>query len=345
MQSHAIDGGVIVALRRLAALDRRPGGEGEAAAARLLRTELEHRGARAWIQEARVRRTHRGSLGLLSAAAALGSLGHRRTAIAAGVLAAALAADEPGLGAGPQRGPLRGRTAHSVIAEPGHAAGPETLVVCAHHDAAPTASGGGLGRARVRRLGGVLATASAAAMANIAPGRTPPGAGDSLSAVGVLLALADELVRRPTRRLRVLLLCAGSESLPENLCGSHLRQLDPQRTTFLCLQSVGSQALTLVCAEGLLRARRYPREPAAVLAKLAAEAGVPLQDACRLSVATRGRVPLRAGYRTAVLCSLDARTAPAADRRPGDAIGRLQLDTMGGAARLAVALVRHLDGR
>src|SRR5579875_2726829 len=172
MQSHAIDGGVIVALRRLAALDRRPGGEGEAAAARLLRTELEHRGARAWIQEARVRRTHRGSLGLLSAAAALGSLGHRRTAIAAGVLAAALAADEPGLGAGPQRGPLRGRTAHSVIAEPGHAAGPETLVVCAHHDAAPTASGGGLGRARVRRLGGVLATASAAAMANIAPGRT-----------------------------------------------------------------------------------------------------------------------------------------------------------------------------
>jgi hypothetical protein len=385
LQGAAIDNGVLVALRRLAAFDRRPASDGEARAAELLCSQLRARGARAWVEGARVHGTYWVPLGLLAGAATLAGLAGRRAALAGGTLAGALIADELALGVRPLRRLLARRTAHNVLAELGRPSAARTLVIHAHHDAAPTglvfdprlarlagrlfgARGGGpapgwallsgpalvvlgaaLSRRRLRLAGGAVAACSAAAMANIGASRTVPGANDNLSGVGVLLELADELVRRPPESLRVLLLSTGSAESPleamERFGKRHFADMPREQTTFLCLESVGSPSLVLLTGEGLLRAHRYPREPLETLVELAREARVPLREPIRYRLATDAQVALRAGYPTAAISSIDSHGAPSNHHWPSDTTERLDLDTMGGAARLAVALVRHLDGR
>jgi len=150
-----------------------------------------------------------------------------------------------------RRTTMRSATAANVVASTGDPGADRTLVVLAHHDAAPSgvvfdqrlprwvadrrpelleamtsnpplwwpvvagpamvALGSLLGRPWLRRAGLVASLGSVAAMADI--GRRPPvpGANDNLSGVAVLVALAEALTARPVRGLRVLLVSAGAE--------------------------------------------------------------------------------------------------------------------------------------
>jgi hypothetical protein len=141
----------------------------------------------------------------------------------------------------------------NVIAEAGDLAAPRTLVVLAHHDAAPTglifdqrpqrwvaarfpkavertdtsaplwwlAAGApalvALGAAVRRR--GLLAAGLALSVSNsllavdIARSPIVPGANDNLSAVAAIVGLAERLRERPVAGLRVLLVSCGAEEV------------------------------------------------------------------------------------------------------------------------------------
>ena len=101
----------------------------------------------------------------------------------------------------------------------------------------------GLGRSA--RLGTFVSLGSAAAFADIASRRSCPGANDNLSGVAVVLELARALRERPVaRRARP----AGLHGLGGVVHGGHARvraaatsrALPPERTEFVCLDSVGS---------------------------------------------------------------------------------------------------------
>jgi len=213
---------------------------------------------------------------------------------------------------------------------------------------AAVAAGGLLGLRRLRRAGALLSAGYAAAMINIAFSRPVPGANDNLSSVCALLALAQALARRRPERLRVWLLSTGSEeSFLEAMVRfgeHHFAELDRERTTFLCLESVGSPQLMLLAGEGLLSLQRYPQELIDVLGGLAHHSGVPLRSPFRYRLATDGQVPLRAGYPTAVISSMDWYKAPTNYHWPTDRPESLHLESVAGTARLAEAFVRWLDG-
>jgi hypothetical protein len=209
------------------------------------------------------------------------------------------------------------------------------------------AAGAILRRSRLRRFGAMLSGGYAAAMADIARSPAVPAANDNLSGVAVLLALAEALAADPPQRLRVLLLSTGSEeSFLEGMKrfgARHFGELPRTSTTFLCLESVGSPQLMLLSGEGLLRLHRYPREPSETLSRLAVQAGIPLRDPFRDRLATDGQVPLRAGYATAVVSSMDWYKAPSNYHWPSDVPENLSLTNVARAADLAVAFVRQLD--
>jgi hypothetical protein len=209
------------------------------------------------------------------------------------------------------------------------------------------AAGAILRRSRLRRFGAMLSGGYAAAMADIARSPAVPAANDNLSGVAVLLALAEALAADPPQRLRVLLLSTGSEeSFLEGMKrfgARHFGELPRTSTTFLCLESVGSPQLMLLSGEGLLRLHRYPREPSETLSRLAVQAGIPLRDPFRYRLATDGQVPLRAGYATAVVSSMDWYKAPSNYHWPSDVPENLSLTNVARAADLAVAFVRQLD--
>lgn len=223
----------------LAPLDRRPGSEDEHRAADWIAERLTRAGAPAHVEDATFLGGYAPLVGALSAVgAAAGVLGRtrrgRRLAIAAGALAAAAIVDD--VQNGPRvlrRATQRPAPTWNVVAEAGDPAAERTLVVLAHHDAAPTgaifdqtlqrrmldvapglferidtalpvwwpvvggpalaAAGAALRRPGLGLLGAALSAGSTAAMADIARSPTVQGANDNLSAVAALVGLAGRL--------------------------------------------------------------------------------------------------------------------------------------------------------
>jgi Zn-dependent M28 family amino/carboxypeptidase len=140
-----------------------------------------------------------------------------------------------------------------VVAETGDRDAERTIVLMAHHDAAPTgavfddtaqrkandlfpdvieaidtalpmwwpviggpalsALGAATGRRGIAGVGLFLSAGSAASFADIARHRIVPGANDNLSGVAVLVAVAESLRARPVEGVRVLLASCGAEEV------------------------------------------------------------------------------------------------------------------------------------
>jgi len=246
-------------VERLAPLERRAGSDGEREAAEWIRGRLADAGCEARVEEERFKDGYAPALAALSAlgaasgAAALTRRGRLAGAIG-GALAAALIADD--ISNGPRvlrRAVGSEKTTWNVIAEAGDASAERTLVVMAHHDAAPTglifddsaqaaagkafpgvieridtslplwwpvagspaliAIGAARRNARLVTAGVVGCVGSAVAFADIARSPVVPGANDNLSAVAALVALAEAARRRPIPGLRLLLVSCGAEEV------------------------------------------------------------------------------------------------------------------------------------
>ncbi|MFC9973154.1 M28 family metallopeptidase [Spirillospora sp. NPDC127200] len=239
-------------VERLAPIERAPCSPGERAAAELIAERLNGLGAAARVEHEPAYGSYAWPVGVLSGLAAAAGLAGRRVGALGGVLAAAGIADEVSYGHRLARTLLsRRHTTSNVVAALGDRTARRTLVVMAHHDAAPSGTvfdqrparwlarrfpgfarvrkenppmwwpvlagpvlvaAGAAGRLPpVRWTGVALSTLAAAAMADIGARRAVPGANDNLSGVAVLTALAASLSRRPPPGLRVILFSAGAE--------------------------------------------------------------------------------------------------------------------------------------
>jgi hypothetical protein len=243
-------------VEELASISRLPTSEGERAAAYVIRDRLVGHGCRGVVEEVSAYRSYAWPIGVLSAVGAVSAMaslrGHRVWGAIGGAAAAAgIIDDVTGGRMVCRRAVMRPGTAYNVIAETGDPASRRTLVVLAHHDAAPSgyvfdqtatqwlaerrpdiveamksnpplwwpviagpalvALGSVTGSRRLRWLGLIGALGSLAAMVDI--GRRPavPGANDNLSGVAAIIGLADALARDPLDGLRVLLVSAGAE--------------------------------------------------------------------------------------------------------------------------------------
>lgn len=362
-------------IRALAPIERPPGSRGERQAAEWLAERLG--GA-----ELEAHPVHGGfwlPIGLLSALAATG-----RRAPAALAVAGLVDEIDCGsyrfrnaLG--------RRRTAVNVVAERGDPSAARTIVVMAHHDAAqsglifhsgpqrfigrhfpsvierndtaaplwwPVVLGAvfvALGGRRLRRAGRFMCATTALFMADIGRRKAVPGANDNLTGVAVLVGLADRLREEPVRGLRVILLSAGAEeTLQEGMRGyaeRHFGDLPTDSTWFLNVDSVGSPELTLLEGEGPFRMREYTESFKDLVARAAARSGVPLRRGMRARTSTDGVVPLRAGYPTATLVSVNEFKSIDNYHWPTDVPDNVNLGTVAHALTLAEAVVRELDTR
>jgi hypothetical protein len=204
---------------------------------------------------------------------------------------------------------------------------------------------GVLGGRWLKRTGLFFSLGAAAAMANIAGSRVVPGANDNLSAVAVLVAIADELSGHPPGGVRVILLSTGSEEgFMEGMQAygrRHFAELDRQTTEFVCLECVGSPHLCVVEAEGMLRMRHYTEASREALARAGEAAGVELARGLRTVAATDALIPLRAGYRSCTLGGVDETKFPREYHWPSDIPDNLDWSSIEGAVEVCL---RYLDG-
>ena len=246
-------------VERLAQIERGPGSPGEAAAADWLLERFKQAGCEVEVEPAEYYDGYHRPIGLLCAAAAVGGLlaSRRYGRLAGGLVAAGagvLIADDVANAKRIFRKAIgRPRKTQNVVAVTGDRDARRTLVILAHHDAAPTglifdgraqawlgetfpgvlerfdtsvplwwlvlagpalvAYGALAGRRGLITLGTLSSTLSVAAMADI--GRSPivPGANDNLSAVAVEVAFAELLKETPLKGLRVMLVSCGAEEV------------------------------------------------------------------------------------------------------------------------------------
>jgi len=243
----------------LAPLDRRAGSEDEREAAVWIASRLSSVGAPARVEEERFRDGYaRLLLPLIGASALAGGLallGRRRrlAAVLAGLAASALADDVSNGTRVWRKAVSRPRATWNVIGETGDRAAERTLVVLAHHDAAPTgrvfdqslqrwlaerfpgvlermdtslplwwpiiagpvlvALGAATGHRGPTATGTGLSLIAVALAVDIARSPVVPGANDNLSAVAALVELAERLREKPIPGLRVMLVSCGAEEV------------------------------------------------------------------------------------------------------------------------------------
>ena len=246
-------------IEELAALERGAGSPGEEVAAHRLRGRFEEAGCAAAVDEEIYLDGYaplHAALSAVGAAAGLAAVSRRGrilAALAGAGAAAAIADDCANWSRFARRGLDQRRTTWNVVAETGDLAADRTLVLMAHHDAAPTgfifdetpqrklnelfpefvertdtavpmwwpviagpalsALGALTGRRGLARAGLVLSAGSAASFADIARHRIVPGANDNLTGVAVLAAVAESLQASPVEDLRVVLASCGAEEV------------------------------------------------------------------------------------------------------------------------------------
>ena len=210
-----------------------------------------------------------------------------------------------------------------------------------------TALGGLTGSRRLLGLGAAFGLGTAAAMADIARSPVSPGASDNLSAVAVLLGVSEALAAEPVEGLRVLLVSTGSEESFMEGMRRFMERWEPDlprdRTTVVCLETLGCPRLALIEGEGMAWMTDYPQDTRDLVADVAQEAGIELVRGLRTRAATDGLIALRAGYPSALLASVDQRNIPSHWHCPCDVADNVSFDTVRLATDLCVALARRLS--
>jgi len=399
-------------IEEIADIERAPASPGEREAAHIIAGRFQGLGLRAEVEDEPASGSYAWPVGAASAVAATAGLiaaagprrpggtgrGSRSGSLprsarrAAGALGGALAAagivDDISLGRQAVRLLISPRrTTCNVVGYAGDQDAERTLVVMAHHDAAPSgivfdqrlerwlaarypdlvermtenppvwwpviagpalvAIGSALpprASRSFRATGMLLSAIAAAAFADIGLRRPVPGANDNLSAVAVLVALAQALIQQPPDGLRVILFSAGAEeALQQGARGfarRHFPELPGDRTAFLNLDTVGSGRLVLLDGEGPVRMERYHGGMNELVARCADELGIFLHRGLRSRSSTDGVVPMRAGYPAATLVSVDDEKMLPNYHLYSDTPDNVDYRCVADAARLAEAVIR-----
>lgn len=276
------------------------------------------------------------------------------------------------------RGLLPQRDSWNVVCELGDPEAEQRLIVCSHHDSAhggitfeePLASlfargstrltfaqiaagpalagvGAALGRRRLRRAGIAQSLLTSALLADVAARRAVPGANDNAAGCAALVLLARRLATRPPHGLRVTLLSTGSEeSWVEGMrafVARHGAQLDPRRTTVLCIDSIGFPVLSLRDSEeDARRVHRTPGRLVDLIEAAAADAGVELARGFPGGFPTDALVAHHHGIPAATLVSFDRDGRMPGYHTQRDRPEHVHLPSVPAAAAVAEAVARRL---
>jgi Zn-dependent M28 family amino/carboxypeptidase len=174
-----------------------------------------------------------------------------------------------------------------------------------------------------------------------------PGANDNLSAVAVLVALAEAMRERPLPGLRLMLVSCGAEEVLQGgihgFARRHLAGLDPERTWVLNLDTLGSPELVLLEGEGPVVMEDYfDRGFRDLIARAAEAEDVPARRGMRARASTDAVVPSRRGFPTATIASMDRYKALSNYHQLTDTPENLRYRTVARAAMVAEAVARRL---
>jgi Peptidase family M28 len=168
-----------------------------------------------------------------------------------------------------------------------------------------------------------------------------PGASDNASGVAAVLELARRLAAEPLRNLEVWIVFPGAnEGLMLGMrqwMRAHAGDLDPRRTFFVNVDSVGAGSVRLVQAEGFMVLTQHD----ARLVELGRR--VPGGSPHVLRFGTDGVIPTARGFSAISICSADDYGRIPNYHRASDSPERIEPEAVDQAIDFAEELVRRID--
>jgi Zn-dependent M28 family amino/carboxypeptidase len=174
-----------------------------------------------------------------------------------------------------------------------------------------------------------------------------PGANDNLTAVAVLIGLAERLREQPLEGLRVMLVSCGAEEVIQgginSFASRHFPELPRDRTWFLNLDTVGSPILAMCEGEGPVVMEDYfDRRFRDLVARVADQSGASLRRGLRARNSTDAVIPSHARYPTATLVSVNLHKALSNYHLPSDVPDNIDYRTVAQALHVTEAVAREL---
>ena len=199
------------------------------------------------------------------------------------------------------------------------------------------------------RLAVLLNGVTAALLADIGRSPVSPGANDNASGVAAVLALAEELKRKPPSNLEVWFLSAGCE---EAIMGGmlafgrrHFPELAARRPFFLNFEVLGSGRVSYMEGEGFLRLYPYHREAVDLAAEVAGERGFEEVSSHSIRFGTDALVPTRHGFPALTVDSVNESGLVSNYHWPTDTPENIDVSSLERAVSFARRLVELLDQR
>lgn len=201
------------------------------------------------------------------------------------------------------------------------------------------------GRRGLAKAGLVVNLGTVAAVGDMWRSETVPGANDNLTACAVLVALA-EMLRESPRSIRVWLVSAGAEETLQDgiraFMDRHAGELDPDATSFLCIDTVGSPRLMMLEGEGPGLMEDYDADLRETVARVSERDGLALERGFRARASTDAIIPQRRGFRVANLSSVNDYHNLENYHLPTDTAENVNYETVAEAAKVAYALASEL---
>lgn len=189
---------------------------------------------------------------------------------------------------------------------------------------------------------------AAYAFLDIGLGHYVPGACDNASGIAACMSVTEDLLREPLENCEVTLLAVGCEEAimmgMVQFARKHFKDLDPENTYFINLESIGGGTVHYGTSEGFVRVRPYSAELISICERLKQSGEFPEIGTYEVRLGTDAMVPVVRGFKAITIIALNENNIVPHYHTDQDVPENIDLATVERARDLALRMVRELDG-
>lgn len=199
----------------------------------------------------------------------------------------------------------------------------------------------------VQGVASLILTIAAAAFFDIAIGHYVPGAIDNLTGIASCISIAEEVVRNPLENSDFTFLATGCEEAimmgMVEYMKRHKKELDPEKTYFINLESIGGGTVRYATSEGFVRIKPYSKELISIAEKLKQSGEFSEVGTYEVRMGTDGMVPLVRGFKAITIIAVNENNIVPNYHCDMDIPENVDISVTKRARDFALRIIRELD--
>jgi len=201
----------------------------------------------------------------------------------------------------------------------------------------------------IQGIASLILLIAAGAFLDIGTGHYVPGAIDNLTGIAASLSIAEDVARNQLKNSDFTFLATGCEEAimmgMVEYMKRHGKDLDPENTYFINLESIGGGNVCYATSEGFVRVRPYSQELISIAEKLKENGDFPEIGTYEVRMGTDGMVPLVRGFKAITIISVNENNIVPNYHCSLDIPENVDISVTERARDFALRMIRELDAK